>query len=120
MQQVTYANGKVWGALDTAVSFDNDTSHNRAGIAWYILNTNGNIVRQGTYGIAGHALLKTLCAYDPSRLERMDVRFSAVVFPGETIRTEIWRTGSGKAAFRCRVLERDALVLNNGYAEYRN
>ena len=74
----------------------------------------------GTYGIAGHALLKTLCAYDPSRLERMDVRFSAVVFPGETIRTEIWRTGSGKAAFRCRVLERDALVLNNGYAEYRD
>ena len=74
----------------------------------------------GTYGIAGHALLKTLCAYDPSRLKRMDVRFSAVVFPGETIRTEIWRTGPGKAAFRCRLVERDAVVLNNGYAEYRS
>jgi acyl dehydratase len=74
----------------------------------------------GTYGVAGHALLKTLCGYDPSRLRRMDVRFSAVVFPGETIRTEIWRTAPGKASFRCRVLERDAIVLNNGYAEYRN
>jgi acyl dehydratase len=74
----------------------------------------------GTYGVAGHALLRTLCGYDPGRLERMDVRFSAVVFPGETIRTEIWRTGPGQAAFRCRVLERNALVLNNGYAEYRN
>ena len=72
-----------------------------------------------TYGIAGHALMKMLCGYDPSRLTRMDARFSAVVFPGETIRTEIWRTGSGKAAFRCRVLERDSIVLNNGYAEYR-
>src|SRR6266536_531915 len=27
---------------------------------------------------------------------------------------------AGQAAFRCRVLERDAVVLNNGYAEYRN
>jgi hypothetical protein len=54
MQQVMYANGKVWGALDTAVSFD--SSPDRAGIAWYIFNPNGNIVRQGTYGIAGASL----------------------------------------------------------------
>ena len=72
-----------------------------------------------TYGVAGHALLKTLCGYDSTRLHRMDVRFSAVVFPGETVRTEIWRTGPGRTAFRCRVPERDAVVLNNGYAEYR-
>jgi hypothetical protein len=56
MQQVMYANGKIWGALDTAVSFDNDPTHNRAGIAWYILNPNGNIVMQGTYGIPGASL----------------------------------------------------------------
>jgi acyl dehydratase len=72
-----------------------------------------------TYGVAGQALLKMLCGYDPRRFKRMDARFSAVVFPGETIRTEIWRTGPGKAAFRCRVPERDAVVLNNGYAEVR-
>jgi acyl dehydratase len=74
----------------------------------------------GTYGAAGHALLKVLCDYDASRLTRMDVRFSSPVFPGETIRTEIWRTGAGQAAFRSRVVERDVVVLNNGYAEYRN
>jgi hypothetical protein len=51
MQQVMYANGKLWGALDTAVTVD---SANRAGIAWYIFNpTNGSIVMQGTYGITG-------------------------------------------------------------------
>ena len=44
-----------------------------------------------TMGVAGHALLKTLCGYDPARLTSMSVRFSAPVFPGETIRTEIWR-----------------------------
>ena len=71
-----------------------------------------------TYGVAGHALLKTLCGYDATRLRRMDVRFSAPVYPGETIRTEIWREGSGRASFRARVLERDAVVLNNGLVEY--
>jgi hypothetical protein len=34
MQQVMYANGKLWGSLDTAVTVD---STNRAGIAWYIV-----------------------------------------------------------------------------------
>jgi acyl dehydratase len=71
-----------------------------------------------TYGVAGHALLKTLCGYDPSRLRRMDVRFSAPVYPGETIRTEIWREAPGRASFRARVIERDVVVLNNGLVEY--
>ena len=65
------------------------------------------------------ALVKLACGNDPQKLKRMQLRFSAPVFPGETIRTEIWRTGPGKAAFRCRVPERDAVVLNNGYAEVR-
>src|ERR687884_254599 len=36
MQQVMYANGKVWGALDTVLNPDNGPQ--RAGIAWYIVN----------------------------------------------------------------------------------
>jgi acyl dehydratase len=71
-----------------------------------------------TFGVAGHALLKTLCGYDPGKLRRMEVRFSAVAYPGDTMRTEIWRTGDGRAAFRCRVVGREAVVLNNGYAEF--
>ncbi len=70
-------------------------------------------------GVAGHALLKLVCDYDPARLKRMDVRFSAPVYPGETIRTEIWREGDGRFAFRCAVPERKTVVLNNGYAELR-
>jgi len=54
MQQVTYANGKLWGSLDTALSFDNNPSHNRAGIAWFIVSPNSlSIVRQGYLGAAG-------------------------------------------------------------------
>ena len=72
-----------------------------------------------TYGVAGHAVLRTLCGYDGSRLRRFDVRFTSPVYPGETIRTEMWKDGTGRASFRCRVLERDVVVLNNGLAEYQ-
>lgn len=69
-----------------------------------------------TFGISGHALLKTFCGYDPARITAMAGRFSAPVFPGETIRTEMWRDGQG-LSFRARVLERDVVAINNGRAE---
>lgn len=69
-----------------------------------------------TFGVATHAIMKTLCDYDPSRFHRIRLRFSSPVYPGETIRTEIWRNGN-EVAFRCRVVERDVVVINNGYAE---
>jgi hypothetical protein len=53
MQQVMYANGKVWGALDTAVNPDGGSQ--RAGVAWYIVNPNaGSVVKNGTLGAIGH------------------------------------------------------------------
>jgi acyl dehydratase len=69
-----------------------------------------------TFGIAGHALLRSLCDYDPARLTGLAGRFSAPVFPGETIRTEIWRDGA-VASFRARVVERDIVAINKGRAE---
>lgn len=72
-----------------------------------------------TFGVAAHALLKTLCDYQPGRVLRIDARFCAPVYPGETIRTEIWRDAPGHAGFRCRVVERDVFVLNNGRFQYR-
>jgi len=66
-----------------------------------------------TLGIAGHALLRGVCNYDPARFGTLAVRFSAPVYPGETIRTEMWSDGA-VVSFRARVLERDAIVLNNG------
>ena len=69
-----------------------------------------------TFGVAGHAILKTLCGYRPERLKAIQARFSSPVFPGETIRTEMWRDGD-VVSFRALVPERGAVVLNNGRAE---
>jgi hypothetical protein len=53
MQQVMYANGKLWGALDTALNPDGGLQ--RAGIAWYIVNPNAaKVLLQGYLGAAGH------------------------------------------------------------------
>ncbi len=72
-----------------------------------------------TFGIAAHAILKVLCGYDPARFRSIAGRFSAPVYPGETIRTEMWRDGD-VVSFRARLVERDAIVMNNGKAEIVN
>ena len=71
-----------------------------------------------SFGMATHALLRGLLDYVPERLSRIGVRFSAPVFPGETLRFGIWREGIGAARFRAWVEERQLLVLDNGIAEF--
>jgi len=71
-----------------------------------------------TYGVAGWALTKGLCGGDPSRIASIETRFSSPVYPGETIRTEMWLDGK-TASFRARVVQRDVVVLNNGRAQLR-
>ena len=66
-----------------------------------------------SFGVVCHALMRALCGYDPARFSQMDARFSSPVFPGETLRTEIWHEPGG-AAFRTRVVERDITVVSNG------
>jgi acyl dehydratase len=72
----------------------------------------------GTFGVVGHALLKSVCGYDPDRLISIAGRFSAPVFPGETIRTEMWRDGP-VVSFRALVPGRDVVAMNNGRAEVK-
>ncbi len=69
-----------------------------------------------TYGVVAHALLKTLCDYQAERMKRFFVRFTAPVYPGETIRTEIW-PNENPIRFRARALERDVVVINFGEFE---
>jgi len=55
MQQVSFAHGELWGALDTAVG---QVGSLRAGIAYYVIRpslvsgqVHGSLVRQGTFGV---------------------------------------------------------------------
>ncbi len=66
-----------------------------------------------TLGIAAHAVLRTCCEYKTEQMRSLDLRFSAPVYPGETIRTEIWQDNQ-TVSFRARSVERDIVVLNNG------
>jgi hypothetical protein len=53
MQQVMYANGKLWGALDTALNPNGGPQ--RAGIEWFVVRpAPGNVALQGYLGDTGH------------------------------------------------------------------
>jgi hypothetical protein len=65
MQQVMYANGKVWGALDTALNPDGGPQ--RAGIAWYIVNPDtSKLVLQGYLGATGYDFTYPAIGVTPS------------------------------------------------------
>ncbi|MDD2880029.1 MAG: MaoC/PaaZ C-terminal domain-containing protein [Rhodoferax sp.] len=71
-----------------------------------------------TFGMAGHAALRTLCAYDPARLKKLKLRFSSPFYPGETLKTSFWKVAQGRAAFQCHSVEREVMVINHGVVEY--
>ncbi|HMO44412.1 MAG TPA: MaoC/PaaZ C-terminal domain-containing protein [Rubrivivax sp.] len=68
-----------------------------------------------SFGVSGHALLKTLCGWDASKLKEIGCRFSAPVYPGETLRVEMWQRGEA-VQFRTWAVERKRLVLSHGSA----
>ncbi|MDR2839385.1 MAG: MaoC family dehydratase N-terminal domain-containing protein [Azonexus sp.] len=68
-----------------------------------------------SFGLVGRAVLAVCCGGDPTRLTALAARYSAPVFPGETLRTEIWRIGQ-QAHFRASIPARNALVLSHGLA----
>ncbi|HLZ96570.1 MAG TPA: MaoC/PaaZ C-terminal domain-containing protein [Steroidobacteraceae bacterium] len=70
-----------------------------------------------TYGMAAHAVLRVVTAYDAARLRSFAVRFTSPVFPGETIRFQLWERDSASFHLRARVDARDVVVLNNGLVE---
>ncbi len=71
-----------------------------------------------TFGMAGHAALRVLCAYEPERLKKLRVRFVAPFYPGETLRTAFWVHGDGTAGFQCHAVQRGVMVINHGFVEY--
>lgn len=68
-----------------------------------------------TMGLAARALIHLCCDGDAARLSSISVRFTAPVYPGDTIRTELWRDGND-LFFRASVPERGLIVIDGGQA----
>ena len=66
-----------------------------------------------SWGVAVRAVLRAALGHDADRLASIFGRFSAPVYPGETLRTELWLEPNA-VSFRVRAVERDLVVINNG------
>ncbi len=67
-----------------------------------------------TFGFAGRAVLAAACGNDAGRFKEFGCRFSAPVFPGETVVTSGWKMGGG--LYHLRVSTERGDVLSNAYA----
>jgi len=72
----------------------------------------------GSMGIACHALVRSFCDGDPTRVTGMSLRFSKPFYPGETMALECFEE-DGCVRFRARATERDAVVLDLGSLNVR-
>jgi len=66
-----------------------------------------------TYGITCRGILQTYADYDPSAFRRHVARFSAPVYPGETVTLEMWKDGD-VISFEAKVKSRGVTVIKNG------
>jgi acyl dehydratase len=70
-----------------------------------------------TYGMAARAVSEKVLDHDAARLKRLALRFTSPVWPGETVRYELWREGATLLRLRASVDARKTVVLNNGVVE---
>ena len=69
-----------------------------------------------TYGICCRAVLQAFCEFDPVRLKSHAVRFSAPVFPGDTVAVKLWKD-AGVVSFEADVAARGVTVIKSGRSE---
>jgi len=71
-----------------------------------------------TFGFAGRSILRRVCDNDPLRLKSFEVRFSGIVFPGDTLTTQGWKVANKKYIVQT-INQRNEVVLSNAMAELR-
>jgi acyl dehydratase len=69
-----------------------------------------------TMAFTGRAVLEAAGVDDPGRMGRLAVRFSAPLFPGDTLTTRVWELGGGAYGFEA-VSGQGATVVKDGRAE---
>lgn len=71
-----------------------------------------------THGYACRSLIKNLVPGEPERVHRYSCRFSRPLYPGDPIKTQIWKVGDGKAVWRTINAKTGDVVITNGIFEY--
>ncbi|MFI5302630.1 MAG: SCP2 sterol-binding domain-containing protein, partial [Polyangiales bacterium] len=69
-----------------------------------------------TFGIVGRHVLKTFGNDDARLFKSIKVRFAESVFPGESIKTEMWKEGQ-KIIVRATIVERNKVCISHAAVE---
>jgi hypothetical protein len=119
MQQVTLAGGRLYGALDTAVTVG---GHRQAGVGWYIVrpqshrsSVGASLIRQGQLGLAGNNL--TYPAIGVNAAGRGVMAFTLAgndYYPSSAYSTFDGRAGAGPI-----YLAKGGLGPEDGFTGYR-
>ncbi len=71
-----------------------------------------------TFGYAGRHVISQMAPNGDARFfKSIKVRFTNNVYPGDTLITEMWKDGDQRVIFRCKVKERDELVISHAAIE---
>ncbi|MBA4423225.1 MAG: short-chain dehydrogenase [Syntrophus sp. (in: bacteria)] len=71
-----------------------------------------------THGFACRALMASLTPGRPELVRRLACRFSKTLYPGDPIRTLVWKVGEGKAVWRTINTRSGETVIDNGIFQY--
>ena len=70
-----------------------------------------------TYGFVARAVIKNVCGGDANKLKAFGAQFRKPVWPGESIRTDIYVLDGGRVALEAYAGGRSDPVLANAWAE---
>jgi hypothetical protein len=119
MQQVVFANGKLWGALDTAINPD-ALGPQRAGITYFIVNPNsGKLDLQGYLGATGYDF--TYPAIGVTNSGRGVITFTAsgdTTFPGAAMASLDAKIGAGPWSFAGGP-DGEGAATDDGFTSYK-
>jgi acyl dehydratase len=71
-----------------------------------------------TFGMTCRAVLERIVAWQPERIATHEARFTAPVYPGDTLEIAMWQDGS-TVSFQATVPDRGVTALSNGKAVLR-
>ncbi len=64
-----------------------------------------------TFGYAARHVIRSFAGNDPRLFKSIRARFTDTVIPGETLRTEMWKTDDTHVVFQSRVVERGKIAI---------